>query len=101
MGRGDWQATDHVVAKGRQDWMTKHAYIHAILAKCYAFMYERILGLVSCEKKKQDDWSKVNKDPEGPSYINDLTTPLLAPSSLCGMPKPLTLLMCISALLLF
>ena len=39
-------------------------------------------------KKKQDNWPKVNKDPEELPYRNDLTTSLLHSSSLGGMPTP-------------
>ena len=40
-------------------------------------------------KKKPDNWSKVNKDPEELPYINDLTTHFLCSSSLGRTPTPL------------
>ena len=43
-------------------------------------------------EKKQDNWPKVNKDPEEPPYINDLTASLLHPSF--RMPTPF-LSMCV------
>ena len=39
-------------------------------------------------KKKPDNWPKINKEPEEPPYINDLTASLLFSFTLGGMPTP-------------
>ena len=51
-------------------------------------------------KKKPDNWLKVNKDLEELTYINDLTTPSLHSSLFRETPHTLSILVCISGLLL-
>lgn len=51
-------------------------------------------------KKKPGNWLKVNKDLEELTYINDLTTPSLHSSLFRETPHTLSILVCISGLLL-
>ena len=53
------------------------------------------------KKKPPDDWLKINKDSEEPTYINGLTISLLRFSSLGGRPHPFSLGMhlCLASIL--
>ena len=46
--------------------------VGTILAKSWAHILGRLLWPIRCEKKEKDNWSIVNKDQEGLSFINDL-----------------------------
>ena len=50
--------------------------LESILAKRRSHMSGRDLGEARWEKKKSDNWSKVNKDPEELPSVIDLNTSL-------------------------
>ena len=54
-----------------EDMHPEASAVGSILAKSYARMLGKAQGQVKCEKRN-DNWPKVHKDPEGLSYIRDL-----------------------------
>ena len=68
-----------------EDMHPEASAVGSVLAKSYAHRLGKARGQVKCEKRN-DNWPKVHKDPEGLSYIRDLNhlfTTLLIQDSRC------------------